>query len=238
MSAFFWIREQRHAKIGKCLSGKIQADHLERRKDRRKNSKMGKIFYIIGKSATGKDHIYKGLLEKENLHLQAVILYTTRPKRAGEENGREYFFTDEEHLEEMRQAGKIIEERVYQTVYGPWYYFTAEDGQIRLEQQNYLGIGTLESFVKLRDRYGAEAVIPIYIETEDGIRLARALKRERKQEEPKYEEMCRRFLADSEDFSEDKIRSAGIDRRFENNALLEDTMQEAAEYIRAQECIN
>lgn len=45
----------------------------------------------------------------------------------------------------------------------------------------------------------------IYIEVEDGERLARALHREGKQEEPRYEEMCRRFLADQVDFSEEKI---------------------------------
>ena len=64
---------------------------------------------------------------------------------------------------------------------------------------------------------GAEQVVPLYVETEDGLRLARALKRERAQKNPKYEEMCRRFLADAEDFSEEKLRELGIDRRFVNN---------------------
>ncbi len=51
------------------------------------------------------------------------------------------------------------------------------------------------------------------IELDDGIRLQRALNRERTQAEPKYAEMCRRFLADSEDFSQEKIERAGISRR-------------------------
>lgn len=59
------------------------------------------------------------------------------------------------------------------------------------------------------------------IELEDGVRLRRALERELDQEHPQYEEMCRRFLADCEDFSEDKIREAGISRRFPNNDLEE-----------------
>ena len=43
--------------------------------------------------------------------------------------------------------------------------------------------------------------------------------REQKQEEPKYAEMCRRFLADQEDFSEKNIADAEIGIRFENTDL-------------------
>ena len=62
-------------------------------------------------------------------------------------------------------------------------------------------------------------MLPIYIEVEDGLRLERALKREREQKEPKYAELCRRFLADSKDFSEENLKKAGIVKRFENIEL-------------------
>ena len=101
--------------------------------------------------------------------------------------------------------GKIIDERAYDTIHGIWTYFTADDGKTDLSQYDYLGIGTLESYEKLREYYGAEKIVPIYIDVDDGIRLERALKRERKQEVPKYKEMCRRFLADCEDFAEENI---------------------------------
>ena len=58
--------------------------------------------------------------------------------------------------------------------------------------------------------------MPIYIEVEDGERLSRALNRERMQESPKYEELCRRFLDRCERFSEEKLKEAGITRRFVN----------------------
>ena len=50
-----------------------------------------------------------------------------------------------------------------------------------------------------------------------------ALEREKRQEKPSYEELCRRFLADQEDFSEAKLREAGIpaEARFENRELTE-----------------
>ena len=85
---------------------------------------MGKIFYIMGKSATGKDHLYEALIGREEPNLHPVVLYTTRPIRKGERDGREYYFVNVEKLVQLRLAGKIIEERMYNTVQGPWYYFT------------------------------------------------------------------------------------------------------------------
>ena len=55
---------------------------------------MGKIFYIMGKSATGKDHLYEALIGREELNLHPVVLYTTRPIRKGERDGREYYFVN------------------------------------------------------------------------------------------------------------------------------------------------
>ena len=192
---------------------------------------MGKIYYLMGKSASGKDHIYENLIQETALDLKPFVLYTTRPIRSGEQDGREYFFVDEKRLSELREAGKIIEERMYSTVQGPWYYFTVDDGQLDLEKQDYLLIGTLESYRAVKRFVGKEKIVPIYIEVEDGERLQRALDREKKQENPKYEEMCRRFLADSEDFSEERIAKAGIDRRFYNGEL-ETCLKEVMDYIR------
>jgi len=75
----------------------------------------------------------------------------------------------------------------------------------------------LETYGQVREYFGKERVIPIYIEVDDGLRLQRALQRELKQEEPKYAEMCRRFLADEEDFSEENIRKYGIVKRYIND---------------------
>lgn len=180
---------------------------------------MGKIFYIMGKSSSGKDTIYKRLLGEQELQLRNIILYTTRPMRQGEMPGREYYFVGEETFQEFQKQGKIIEARTYQTVYGPWIYFTADDGQIELEKRNYLGIGTLESYMEMKNYYGEEKLCPLYIEVEDGERLKRAIRREELQQEPKYAEMCRRFLADTEDFSEENLKRAGITKRFSNIEL-------------------
>ncbi len=193
---------------------------------------MGKIICLMGKSAVGKDSVFKRLLEDRSLGLRTIVPYTTRPIRDGEHNGVEYYFTDEVGYEKYKGQGRIIEERLYHTVLGPWRYFTVDDGRIEA-QADYIVIGTLEAYLRLRDYFGRGKVLPILLEVDDGIRLQRALDRERVQEHPKYEELCRRFLADSEDFARDNIAAASIERHFVNEDL-EQCLEEIKDYIRGQ----
>lgn len=192
---------------------------------------MGKIYCLFGKSSSGKDTLFKMILENQELGLKTIVPYTTRPIRIGEKDGVEYHFSTEDEVEKLEEQGKIIELRAYQTVHGVWKYFTVNDEQIDLSNNNYLIIGTLESYVKMRDYFGKENLVPIYVEVEDGVRLERALTRERAQDTPKYAEMCRRFLADSEDFSEEKLEDAGIEIRFENTDL-KTTCETIVSYIK------
>ena len=160
---------------------------------------MGKIYCIIGKSSSGKDTIYKKLIQDKDLNLHHIVPYTTRPIREGEKEGIEYHFTDEATLQKYRDHNKLVECRAYQTIYGIWYYYTVKDDQIDLSKYSYL-------------------------------RLTRAFQREKSQSVPKYEEMCRRFLADSQDFSKEKLEEAGISRAFYNNEL-DSCIQEIKQYI-------
>ena len=186
----------------------------------------------MGKSASGKDAVYRNLLQDEQLHLKKVVLYTTRPKRQGEMEGKQYYFITDDVYEEMRRKGSIIEERSYATKLGIWHYFTADDGQIDLSgNAAYLMIATPEAFTAIRAYYGENFVSPILIQTDNGIRLERALHRERRQEIPRYDEMCRRFLADEEDFAEDKLRRGNITKIFRNDATLEELLKQVSAYI-------
>lgn len=180
---------------------------------------MGKIFCLMGKSASGKDTIYRQLLINEKLQLKKIVPYTTRPIRENERDGVQYHFVDEEALNKFEADGKVIEKRSYNTVHGVWHYFTLDDKQVELDKYDYLMIGTVQSYVDIRDYYGSDKVVPIYIELDDGVRLQRALNREISQSKPKYEEMCRRYLADAADFSEEKLKEAGITRSFSNDDL-------------------
>ena len=190
---------------------------------------MGKLFVFMGKSASGKDTLYRLVMEKyRNLH--PVIPYTTRPIRAGETEGAEYHFVTEEEMHEMQRRNQIVEYRCYQTVKGPWYYFTAEDGQIDLEKGDFALMSTLEGYEQIRNFYGGERVVPLYIEVEDMLRIERSLAREKQQENPCVAEVCRRFLADEEDFSEENLQRLGITVRI-SNISLEQALNQISTYI-------
>ena len=180
---------------------------------------MGRIYYLLGKSATGKDTLYKEIL-KRRPKLRTVTMYTTRPIREGETDGVEYFFTGREELERQLASGKVIESRTYQTIAGPWTYYTVDDGQFDVaDDESCLMIGTLESYEKMCAYFEAGKMVPVYIEVPDGIRLLRAVKREENQKKPNYREVCRRYLADEKDFSEENLEHLGITKRYQNTDM-------------------
>lgn len=192
---------------------------------------MGKIFCIMGKSASGKDTIYKRLLAYFQDELSTIVSYTTRPIREGEQDGVEYFFITEQEVTKLKNQGRVIELREYQTVSGPWKYLTVDDGQIDLKKHSYLIIGTLESYVSMKSYMGEASLVPIYISLDDKERMRRAMERESKQKNPNYEEIHRRFQADNLDFSGEKLKQAGIDHCFYNHNL-EDTVQQIILYMK------
>ena len=119
-----------------------------------------------------------------------------------------------------------MECRCYETVKGLWNYFTADDGQINLEEANSCLISTLEGYMGIRNYYGVQQVVPLYIAVDDFVRMDRSLKREKEQKNPCVAEVCRRFLADEVDFSEEKLQQAGI-----TEEILNVSLQEALEEI-------
>lgn len=184
----------------------------------------------MGKSCTGKDTIYKRLLKDPELELSVIKPYTTRPIRQNEKEGIEYNFVSEEEYADFKNKGMILEERAYDTACGVWRYFTLKDPGLMSDDNTYIYIGTLEAFESLKEGLGADKVLPVYIEVSDSVRIDRAVHREHKQPEPKFVEMCRRFLADTEDFSDDKLKAAGINVRF-NNEDLEECINNIKTYI-------
>lgn len=179
---------------------------------------MGKIFCLMGKSSTGKDTIGKYLLK--TMDLKNIVLYTTRPIREGELEGREYYFVNNDEFKELETSGKVIEKRVYNTIHGDWTYATV-DSNIDLENNNYLVLNTLIGYEKLVNYYGKDTVIPLYIWVDLNTRIDRAFTREEQEKNPKYREICRRFIKDEEDFKEENLTRLEIleDNRFENDNL-------------------
>jgi len=172
---------------------------------------MNKIFYIMGKSATGKDTIYSKILQKCDW-LKPIVLYTTRPMRDNEIDGITYHFCDSKRIEKLAEMGRVIESRTYNTDIGDWTYATVYNFESGV---NYISIGTLQSFIMLKEYFQKNMefkVVPIYLEVSDRTRIERAVNRENNQSNPNYKELCRRFLKGVDDFSPERIEEAGINK--------------------------
>lgn len=165
---------------------------------------MSQIFCLIGKSASGKDTLYTQILMNTERRLVPIIPYTTRPKRMNERDGIDYHFITKTQMDYYESNHQIIEKREYHTVNGIWYYFT-----LNFEMCNntdYILITTLEGVYSLINFFGEEVVQVIYLFLDDKVRLLRCIERESKQIAPNYNEVCRRFLADEEDFADSKLK--------------------------------
>ena len=179
----------------------------------------------MGKSGSGKDTILKKLMQHKELGLNPITPYTTRPIRHGETEGVEYHFISMDEFDKFKLEDKIIEYRSYNTKHGIWNYATIDDGQIDLNRGNYLVIGTIEAYNNLVNYFknikqiNEQVVVPLYIEIDEETRYQRALGRELEENNPKIEEFQRRLEADAIDFSEEKIKAAGITTRYPNIEL-------------------
>ena len=163
---------------------------------------MSRIFCIVGKSSSGKDTLYRGILA-QSPELIPVVPYTTRPRRVTERDGVDYWFVTDAQLEQLEREGRVIEKRCYQTIQGPWNYFT-----VRFEpdeRRDRIMITTLEGAKALMAHYGADAVHVVYLQADDKTLLLRYIERETLQEKPDFAEVCRRFLTDRADFAEEKL---------------------------------
>ena len=68
---------------------------------------MGRILYLMGKSASGKDSVYRELL-KRRPDLRTYVMYTTRPRREGETDGVSYHFVNGGDIREFEKQGRLI----------------------------------------------------------------------------------------------------------------------------------
>ena len=64
------------------------------------------IICIVGRTASGKDHI--GNIISERLNIPMVVSYTTRPKRENEANGREHWFISDETADNMLRNNDCV----------------------------------------------------------------------------------------------------------------------------------
>ena len=72
-------------------------------------TRKGMIIVLSGFSGAGKGTIMKNLLKEHPGEYHLSISATTRQKRQGEEDGREYFFKTREEFDQMIAEGELLE---------------------------------------------------------------------------------------------------------------------------------
>ena len=86
-------------------------------------SKRGVLVILSGPSGVGKGTVRKILMELPGVNLFYSISLTTRPKRPGEEEGKDYYFVDKETFQKNIDDGNLLE---YAEFVGN-YYGTPKD---------------------------------------------------------------------------------------------------------------
>ena len=159
-----------------------------------KNKKY-KLIALIGKAGSGKNTILRKIEKLNNPILHSIVSYTTRPKREGEVEGKDYYFITENKFKQMMDNHQMLE----YVQFNSWWYGTGIDclkeNKLNIGIFNPSGIKTLATF--------PEIDLKIYgIVASDKQRLLRQLNRE---EFPNVPEIIRRYTVDEQDFSDIKF---------------------------------
>lgn len=147
------------------------------------------IIAIIGKSASGKDSIIKEIAKQCSQDVALIQQTTTRPRRENENENAYHFISIKEF-----QSNKDI---IATTQFREWLYGT--DLKDLITDKWNIGVFTPSSIKQLQNHERIANLLIFYIQADDRIRLERSLARE-----PQGDvlEMCRRMLADNEDFKD------------------------------------
>lgn len=202
---------------------------------------MKKFTILVGKSASGKDHLYKKLSKEEIF--TTITSWTDRPMRDGECQDREYHFLSKEEMKTLNKDETFVEYRLYKTKNNGlddiWTYGTPVKDYMS-DDKNYLLILDLDGAKSFIDKYGRENFTIFYIFCEDKIREKRAKKRSNLNDEEwdkkNKEEWDRRFNADAEELSiERAIKLLGFPLYFiENSFDNDDAYYQILEQLRKE----
>ena len=154
-----------------------------------------KILAIYGMSAAGKDTFLNHL--SNNFDLNKILLTTSRPPREKEIDGVDYLFKKKKDILKSDNFLWPID-------YNSWIYAIAKES-IKNDKIN-VGIFNTYWMKKLfEDNDEHFDLMAIEISASDKDRLMRSLRREKN---PDCDEICRRFLADKQDFNDVEFNCA------------------------------
>lgn len=155
---------------------------------------MNTIYFIMGKSGSGKDSIAREILKQSKM--ERLLPCTTRPMRKGESEGNPYHF-----IKDSKAEDNIIARTVYHRTDGS-YYYGFEKKELN-KNCDYLIVANPAQVEELSKEYNKDfeiAVIEIITDEEE--RIIHVIEREAETDK-NYEEVCRRIKTDKKDFSEE-----------------------------------
>lgn len=97
----------------------------------KQSKQSGLLIVLSGPSGAGKDTVLNRMKEL-GFPFHYVVTATTRPRRAGENNGVDYYFCSEAEFQEMMQQGELLE---WAKVYGHWYGVPKQQVKQALEKR-------------------------------------------------------------------------------------------------------
>ena len=148
-----------------------------------------KIVALIGEAGSGKDFLLRCAREQYP-EFHEIISCTTRPKRMGEVEGRNYYF-----LENQNFIDKVANlEMLEYTEFNGWYYGTMLSA-LKPDQVN-IGVFNPAGIKRLLKREDIDLKV-FYVRAPAKTRLMRQLQRE---DDPNVDEVVRRYQTDKADF--------------------------------------
>lgn len=153
---------------------------------------------IMGKTCSGKNAVVKELVSRG---WSQIITYTSRPKRRGERNGREYFYISDDDFASKINSGYFAEWKSYNVNGKTWYYGSPSEEIIEasLDDKNHVIILTpqgVEDTLAFLSKYISDYQINIiYLYANRSTILNRLQKRK-----DKNDSIERRMRADDIDF--------------------------------------
>lgn len=184
--------------------------------------KKGKIIILSAPSGTGKSTIIKELMQMPELKLGFSVSATSRQPRAGEQNGREYFFLTPEEFDRHISAGDFVE---WEEVYAGTKYGTLrqEVDRVLTSGHNLIMDIDVKGALNVKKQYG-DCALSIFI-LPPSIEVLESRLRGRNTD-------CEESLQKRIDKAEYELTFAGqFDRRIVNDNL-EDAVNEVAQEIK------
>ena len=164
-----------------------------------------KILALFGPSGAGKDTIQKWYAEHADIN--EIVSATTRPPREYEQDSVDYHFLSDSEFTDKVLNGDMLEA----TSFREWYYGTPIES-LKVDKVN-VGVFNIQGIEILLEDERVQ-VLPVLVHASDKTRVIRCLTREAY---PDVYEVCRRFMKDTEDFSNIPFRYEFYNNEYDIN---------------------